>query len=83
MCNGAESSRAEISPIELAIKFKGKSKIGVSVCLVTLEKVALGGVLHVIRYCIAVFAHAALYVIGYYMTVTACAILQATLGMLS
>ena len=98
LCNALESNRAEISPSELATKFRGKSKKTVSVCLVTLDKVALGVVLHVVSYCVAVSAHAAscmvgcctrvaaahtaLHVVGYYMTVTACAISHATLGML-
>ena len=64
MCNAPESNRAEIGPSELATKYRGKSKKGVSVCLVTLDKVALGIVLHVVSYCVAVSAHAALCMVG-------------------
>ena len=99
MCNAPESNRAEIAPIELTTKLKGKSKKEASVCLVTLEKVALGVVLHVVSYCIAASAHAAsrmavccikvaaahavLCVVGYYMTVTAHTLSPAILGILS
>ena len=87
MHNAPESNTAEIGPIKLAAKCRGKSKKGVSVCLVTLGKVGLGVVLHVDSYCVAVSAHAAsrvvgccmrvaaahavLCMVGYYMTVTA------------
>ena len=99
MCNVPESNRAEIGPIELATKYRGNRKKGVSVRLVTLDKVALGGVLHVVRYCIAVSADSALHLVGccmrvaaehivlcmvhYYITVTACATSCTMLGMLS
>ena len=75
-----------------------QSKKGVSVCLVTLDKVALSVVLHMVSYSVAVSAHAssgivgcctrvaaahaALCVVGYYATVIACAISHAMLGML-
>ena len=59
-----------------------KSKKGVSVYRVTLDKVVLGGVLHVVRYCVVVPAYAVLHVVGYYVTVTAHAILHSILGML-
>ena len=78
---------------------QGQEQKGASVCLVTLHKVARGVVLHVVSYCIVVFshaalrmagcctrvaaAHAALCVVGYYMTVTACIISHTKLGMLS
>ena len=45
-------------------KYGGKSKKGVSVCLVTLDRVALGVVLHVLSYCIAVSARAVAHVVG-------------------
>ena len=99
LCNALESSRAEIGPIELAKKCRGKSKKGVSVCLVTLNTVALRVVLQVVSYWVAVSAHAALHVVGcctrvaaahaalcvvgYYMIVTAHAMLHEMLGMLS
>ena len=98
MCNAPESNRAKIGPIELAIKYRGKSKKRVSICPVTLDKDAWGVVLHLVNYCVAVFAHAvshvvgcytrvaaahkALHVVGYYMTVIAHTISRATLGML-
>ena len=83
MCDAPESNWAEIDPIEQAAKFRGKSRKGVSVCPVTLDKVVLYGVLHVVRYCLAVSAHAVLCMVGYYRTVTAHATLHATLVMLS
>ena len=58
-CDAPESNRAEIGPSELAAKYRGKSKKGVSICPVTLDKVVLGGVLHVVRNCIAVSVYAA------------------------
>ena len=86
LCNAPESNRAEIGPSELATKCRGKSKKGVSVCLVTLDRVALGIEWHVLSCCVAVSARAAscvvgcclkvaaactvLYVVGYYVTVT-------------
>ena len=95
----APESRAKIGPSELATKCKGKNKKGVSVCLVTLYRIALGVVLHMLRYCVAVsalavshmvgycmgvaVACAAPYVVGYYVTVTACSMSNAMLGMLS
>ena len=99
LCDAPESNRAEIGLSELATKYRGKSKKGVSVCPVTLDRVALGGVLHMLSYWVAVAAHAAsrmvgcctgvvaactaLYVVGYYASVTALTMLHATLGMLS
>ena len=98
MCDAPKSNRAEIGPIELATKCRGKSKKGVFVCLVTLDKVALGVVLHVVSYCVAVYAHAASCVVGcytrvaavyaalhmveYYLTVTTCSMSRTMLGML-
>ena len=94
MCNKLESNRAEIDPSELATKCRAKSKKGVSIWLVTLDKVTLGGVFHVVRYCVAVSAHvascvansctwveaahAALCMMGFCVTVTK----RAILGML-
>ena len=94
-----ESNRAEIGFSELATKYRGKSKKGVSVCPVTLDRVALGGVLHVLSYCVAVAARAALhmvgcymgvaaacaalYIVGYYASVTVLTMSHAMLGMLS
>ena len=46
--NAPESNRAEIGPSELATKCRGKSKKGVSVCPVTLDRVALGVVVYVL-----------------------------------
>ena len=99
MCNAPKSYRAEIGPIELAIKCKAKIKKGFSVFLVTLNKIALGVVLHVVSYCVAISAHVvshvvgccmrraaaytALCVVGYYVTVIACIISRAMLSMLS
>ena len=99
MCDALESNRAEIGPIELATKCSGKIKKGVSVCLVTLDKVARGLVLHVLSYCVRVSAHAAsrvlgcckrvadahaaLCMVGYYATVTARTMSHSTLGILS
>ena len=99
MCNAPESNRAEKGPMELATKCRGKNKKGVSVCLVTLNKVDLGVVLHMASNCVAVSAHTAscmvgccmrvaaahtvLHVVGYYATVTVCAISCAMLGMVS
>ena len=98
LCNGPESNRAEIRPSELATKCRGKSKKGVSVCPVTLYKVVLGVVLHVLSYYVAVSACAAahvvgccmrgaaacvvLYVVHYYVTVTLLTMSCARLGML-
>ena len=64
LCDTPESNRAEIGPSKLARKCKGKSKKGVSVCPVTLDRVALGGVLHVLSYCVAVAARAASRMVG-------------------
>ena len=50
MCDALESNMAKIGPIELATKCRGKSKKRVSVCWVTLDKVAVGLVLHVVSY---------------------------------
>ena len=99
LCDAPESNRAEIGPNELATKCRGKSKKGVSVCPVILDRVALGEVLHMLIYCLAVSAravshvascctrvaaaHVALYVVGYYMTVTLLTMLCTRLGMLS
>ena len=99
LCDAPVSSRAEIGPSELATKCRGKSKKKVSVCPVTLDKVALGGVLHVLSYCVAVaaraalhmvgccmgvaVAHVVLYMVGYYASVTVPTMSHATLGMLS
>ena len=99
LCDAAESNRAEIGSSELATKCKGKSKKGVSVCPVTLDRVTLGGVLHVLSFCVAIAVRAAscmvvcctgvaaaravLYMIGYYASVTILTILHVTLGMLS
>ena len=98
MCYAPESNRAEIGPIELAAKYRGKSTKGVSIYLVSLDKVALGIVLHVGSYCMELSAHAALYMVGccmrvaaahtvlhmvgYYTTVIACVMSHAALGML-
>ena len=98
LCDAPESNRAEIGPSELATKRRCKSKIGVSVCLVTLDRVALGGALHMLSYCVVVSACAvscmvgcctgvaaacaALYIVGYYASVTVLTISHATLGML-
>ena len=98
LCDAPESNRAEIGPNELATKCRGKSKKGVSVCPVTLDRVALGGVVHVLSYWVAVAARAAscmvgcctgvaaacaaLYVVGYYTSVTVVTMSHATLGML-
>ena len=98
LCDAPESNRAEINRSELATKCRGKSKKGVSVCLVTLDRVALGIEWQVINCCVAVSAHAAscvvgccskvaacavLYVVGYYMTVTEVPRSRTRLGMLS
>ena len=99
MHHAPESNRAEIGPSELATKWSGKSKKGVSVCPVTLDRVALGIVWHVLSCCVAVSARAAshtvgcctrvaaacavLYVVGYYMTVTVVPRSCTRLGMLS
>ena len=99
LCDAPEFNRAEIGPSELATKCRGKSKKGVSVCPVTLDRVALGGVLHMLSYWLAVAgrvascmvgccmgvaaACAALYVVGYYTSVTVLAMSHAKLGMLS
>ena len=99
LCNALESNTAKIGPIELVTKCRGKSKKGISVCPVPLDKVALGEVLHVVRNCVPVSAHAiscvvsccirvaaahiVLYVVGYCMIVTIHAMLHAILGMLS
>ena len=85
--------------IELDTKFRGKSKKVVSVYPTTLDKVALGVVLHVVSNCVAVSAHtashmidccmkiaaaqAALCIAGYYATVTAHAMSRTILGMMS
>ena len=98
LCNAPESNRAEIGPSELATKCRGKSKKRISVCPVTLDRVALGGMLHMLSYCVAVAAHAAscmvgcytgvaaahtaLYVVGYYAPVTVLTISHAMVGML-
>ena len=98
LCDAPESSRAEIGPSELATKWSGKSKKGVSVCPVTLDRLALGIVLHELSCCSAVAARAAshmvgcctgvaatcavLYVVGYYTSVTVSTMLHAMLGML-
>ena len=97
--NIPESNRDVIGPNELATKYRGKSEKWVSVCPVTLDRVALGGVLHMLSYCVAVAtcaashmvgccmgvaaARAVLYVVGYYASVTLSTMLHATLGMLS
>ena len=99
LCDAPESNRAEIGPSELATKCRGKSKKGVSVCPVTLDRVALGGVVHVLSYWVAVAAPAAshmvgcctgvaaactvLYVVGYYASVTIVTMSHAMLGILS
>ena len=99
MCDAPESNRAEIGPSELPTKRRGKSKKGVSVCPVTSDRVALGVVLHVLSYCVAVSARAmacmvgcctrvatacvVLYMVGYYVTVTLLTMSCAGLGMLS
>ena len=99
LCDAPESNRSEIGPIELATECSGKSKKGVTVCPVTLDKVALDLVLHMVSYCVAVSAHtalcvvgcymrvpaahAALCMVGYYMTVLVYTISHATLVMLS
>ena len=76
LCDAPESNRAEIGPNELATKCRGKSKKGVSVCPVTLDRVALGGVVHILSYWVAVAARAALCMVGCYMGVAAaCAVL--------
>ena len=82
LCDAPESNRAEIGPSELATKFRGKNKKGDSVFPVTLDRVALGRVLHVLSYCVAVAARAALYVVGYYASVIVLTIPHAMLGML-
>ena len=64
LCDAPESNRAEIGPSELATKCRGKSKKGVSVCPVTLDRVSLGVVLHMLSYCVAVAAHAASRMVG-------------------
>ena len=71
MFEALESNSAEMGPIELAIKYRGKSKKGFSVCPVTLDKVALGIVLHVVSYCVAVFVHVASPMVGCCMGVAA------------
>ena len=99
LCDAPETNRAEIGPNELVTKRRGKSKKGVSVCPVILDRVALGGVLHVLSYWVAVAAHAAscmvgcctgvvaaraaLYVMGNYASVTIVTMSHITLGMLS
>ena len=99
LCDALEFNRAEIGPSELATKYRGKSKKGVSGCPVTLDRVALGGVVHVLSYWVAVAAraascmvcccmgvaaaHAVLYVVGYYASVTVLTMSHAKLGMLS
>ena len=98
LCNAPESNRAEIGPSELATKCRGKSKKRVSICPVTLDRVTLGVVLHMLSYCIAVAARAAsrmvgcctgvaaaraaLYMVGYYASVTKATMSHAMLGML-
>ena len=98
LCNALESNRAEVGPIERATKRSSKSKTGVSVCPVTLDRVTLGVVLHVLSYCVEVSACAvscmvsccmglaaacaALYVVGYYVTVTKLTMSYARLGIL-
>ena len=93
-----ESNRAEIGPSELAIKWRGNSKKGVSVCPVTLDRVALGIGWHILSFCVAVSARVAsrmvgccskvaaacavLYVVGYYVTVTEVPRSRTSLGML-
>ena len=83
----------------MSTKYRGKSKQGVSVCPVTLDRVTLGGVLHVLSDCIAVAAYAAscivgcctgvavactaLYMVGYCASVTILTMSHAMLGMLS
>ena len=97
-CNAPKSNRAELGPMELATKCRGKRQKGVSVYQVTLDKVALGVVLHVVSNYIAVPAyaefhvvaccmrsvasHAVLLMVGYYMTVTSCTMSCTILGML-
>ena len=99
LCDEPESSMAEIGPSELATKYRGNSKKGVAVCPVTLDRVALGVVLHVLSYCVVVAARAAshmvgyctgtaaaravLYVVGYYVSVTLSTMSHTTLDMLS
>ena len=56
LCDAPESNRAEIGPSELATKYRGKSKKGVSVCPVTLDRVALGIEWYVLSCCVAVSA---------------------------
>ena len=98
LCDAPESNRAEIGPSELATKCRGKNKKGVSVCPVTLDRVALGRVLHMLSYCVAIAAcaascmvgcctgvaaaRAALYVVVYYASVTVLTMPHAMLGML-
>ena len=76
LCDAPNSNRAERGPSVLATKCMGKSKNGVSVCPVTLDRVALGLVLYVLSYCIAISASAAAHVVGCCMRVAAaCAVL--------
>ena len=98
LCDAPESNRAEIGSSELATKWSGKSKMGVSVCPVTLNRIALGIEWHVLSCCVAVSACAAshmvgccmreaaacaaLYDVGYYVTVTVVPRLHSRLGML-
>ena len=64
LCDAPEYNRAEIGPSELATKSRGKSKKGVSVCPVALDRVALGVVLHVLYYCVAVSAYVVSCMVG-------------------
>ena len=98
LCDAPESNRAKIGRSELATKCSSKSKKGVSVCTVILNRVALGGVLHMLNYWVAVAArsashmvgccmgvaaaHAVLYMVGYYASVTVLTMSHTTLGML-
>ena len=99
LCDAAESNRAEIGPIEFTTKQSGKSKKGVPVCWVTLDRVTLGVVSHVQSYYIIASACAVscmvgcctglaaacavLYMVGYYATVTVQIMLCIRWGMLS
>ena len=96
LCDATESNRADIGPSELATKCRGKRQKGVSVCPVTLDRVALGGVVHMLSYWVAVAARAAshmvgccmgiaaacaaLYMVGYYASVTVLTMSHATLA---
>ena len=62
--NAPESNRAKIGPSELATKCRGKSKKGVSICPVTLDRVVLGVLLHVLSYFVAVSARAVACMVG-------------------